>query len=560
MTRLAAEIGAQNRSGRSARRASDPLNTHAKIGRMPTALPLLAGFLLASGWGIAAGTPQDDSRLRQEEAQRYFDKWLREDVVYVISREEREVFLSLTTDDERERFIEQFWHRRDPDPRTGVNEFREEHYRRIAYANERFTSGEPGWKTDRGRIYITHGPPDQIEPRPSGGPHERPIWQGGGTTVTFPYEVWRYRRIEGVGEDIILEFIDPSYSGQYKLAVDPDEKDAFAKVPTLGLSMDEADGLMTRAQRGTREDTRYALRRDQPFDRYYQYAAVQRPPQIKYRDLQSLINVNISYEELPFEVRLDQFRLSDEKVIVPLTVEVANRDLTFTEDSGRLVANVAVYGLVTSMTNQIVTEFEDDLVNSFAPDDTQAISRGRSLYQKVLVLDRKLRYKAEIVVRDHASGKTSIIRQAIVPRDFRGEEFAASSLVLADLIRPFDQIPTDDPMFVIGDVLVRPTLAKAFSAHRPIGIYFQLYNAAVDSSSLRPDLLFTYELLRDGETVAAISDSGDSIHYFSESRTVVIRTFPTGDLAPGDYQIRIAVRDRIRGAEVSFSDRFRVEG
>ncbi len=521
---------------------------------------LLAGCIFTCGLGVSAQASQDDDRLRQEESQRYFEKWLREDVVYIIAREERSVFLSLTTDEERERFIEQFWHRRDPDPRTSVNEFREEHYRRIAYANERFTSGEPGWKTDRGRIYIMHGPPDQIEPRPSGGPYDRPIWEGGGTTVTFPFEVWRYRRIEGVGEDIVLEFIDPSYSGQYKLAVDPDEKDAFGKVPTLGLTLDEADGLMSRAQRGTREDTRYTLRRDQPFDRYYQYTSVQRPPQIRYRDLQELVRVNISFEELPFRVRLDQFRLSDEKVIVPLTVEVENRNLTFLDEDGRMVANVAVYGLVTSMTNQIVTEFEDDLVNSFAPGEARAVSHGRSVYQKVLVLDRKLRYKAEIVVRDHASGKTSVIRQAIIPRDFRGEELSVSSLVLADLIRPFDEIPTDEQMFVIGDVLVRPTLSRAFSEDRPIGLYFQVYNAAIDSSSLRPDMVFTYELLRDGETVASVSDSGDSIYFFSESRTVVIRSFPTGDLPPGEYRIRIAVYDRIRDSQVTLSDSFRVEG
>lgn len=495
--------------------------------------------------------------MRQEESQSYFDKWLREDVVYIISPEERAVFQSLTTDDERERFIEQFWHRRDPDPRTGVNEFREEHFRRIAYANERFTSGEPGWKTDRGRIYITHGPPTSIEPHPSGGPYERPLWEGGGTTVTFPFEVWRYRRIEGVGEDIVLEFVDPSYSGQYRLAVDPDEKDAFAKVPTLGLTMDEADGFASRAQRGTREDTRYYLRRDQPFDRYYAYTAVQRSPQIKYRDLQELVKVDVTFDQLPFKVRIDQFRLSEDMVIVPVTVEVANRDLAIAEEGGRWVAGLSVYGLVQSLTNQVVAEFEDDLVNTFSTEEATRAS-GRSVYQKTLVLDRKLRYKLDLVLRDHRGQKTSLLRQAIVPRDFRGETLSASSLVLADLIRTLSEIPTADQMFVIGDVLVRPAVTPTFQVGQPVGLYLQLYNVALDQTSLRPNLSLTYRLSRQGDEIATVGDSGDSVYFYSEARTVLIRSFPTADLEPGKYRIDLLVHDRIGDAKLEVGGEFQL--
>lgn len=501
----------------------------------------------------------DRSAVAQEEAQSYFDRWLRQDVVYIISPEERAVFRSLTTDDERERFIEQFWARRDPDPRTGINEFREEHYRRIAYANERFTSGEPGWKTDRGRIYIIHGPPTSIEPHPSGGPYDRPLWEGGGTTVTFPFEVWRYRRIDGIGEDIVLEFVDPSYSGQYRLAVDPDEKDAFAKVPTLGETFEEMEGLMTRGQRGTREDTRYYLRRDQPFDRYYQFTAVQRSPRIKYRDLQELVKVDLSYEQIPFQVRADQFRLNEDMVIVPITIEVANRDLTIVEEDGRWVAGITVYGLVQSLTNQVVAEFEDDLVNTFSAEEARTAA-GRSVYQKTLVLDRKLRYKMDLVLRDHRGSKTSVLRQAIIPRDFRGTKLAASSLVLADYIRTLPEPPKADEMFAIGDVLVRPVLTSQFQVGQPVGIYVQLYNLSIDQASDQPSLSVTYRLSVQGREVATIADAGDSVYFFSEARTILIRSFPTADLTPGKYRIDLVVHDRIADQRLEVGGEFELAG
>ncbi len=122
----------------------------------------------------------------KKELETPYRKWLNEDVAYIITDEERAAFKRLQTDEEREQFIEQFWLRRDPTPDTVENEFKEEHYRRIAYANEHYASGIPGWKTDRGRIYITYGPPDEIESHPSGGTYERPPEEGGGETSTYP--------------------------------------------------------------------------------------------------------------------------------------------------------------------------------------------------------------------------------------------------------------------------------------------------------------------------------------------------------------------------------------
>src|SRR5438552_634944 len=199
---------------------------------------MTATRLCACCWALCAvlaaqtDPPQDRRTKKQErqlrkELQGPYYIWITRDVAYIITDAESQAFTRLSNDEEREQFVEQFWLRRDPTPDTVENEFKEEHYRRIAYANERFASGIPGWKTDRGRIYIQHGPPDEIESHPSGGTYQRPIEEGGGSTSTYPFEEWRYRHLDGVGEDVVIEFVDRTLSGEYRMTTDPAEKDAL---------------------------------------------------------------------------------------------------------------------------------------------------------------------------------------------------------------------------------------------------------------------------------------------------------------------------------------------
>lgn len=167
----------------------------------------------------------------KKELETPYKKWLDEDVVYIISQEEKQAFQQLNSGEERQQFVEQFWLRRDPTPLTTENEFKAEFYRRIAYANEHFAApGIAGWRTDRGRIYIQYGPPDELEAHPGGGTLQRPAEQGGGTTQTYPFEQWRYRYIFGIGENIIIEFIDPNSTGEYRMTMDPTEKDLLLRV------------------------------------------------------------------------------------------------------------------------------------------------------------------------------------------------------------------------------------------------------------------------------------------------------------------------------------------
>ena len=479
--------------------------------------------------------------VRQEERENYYKKWMEEDVHYIISSEEEDVFKSLTTPEEKEQFIEQFWFRRDENPASAINEFKEEHYRRIAYANERFSSGFPGWLTDRGRIYIIHGPPDEIESHPSGGTYRRPYYEGGGSTSTFPFEIWRYRYLEGVGQDVELEFVDPSFSGEYRLALRPEEKDALLMIPGAGLTLAEELGMARKGQRpffspGNREN--YPLMgqrmKDNPFIRYETYAKVQQPKPIRYRDLKDLVQVHLSFNDLPFQTRQDYIRLNDRQVLVPLTLALENKNLTFREEKGVQIARVAVYGLITSIANRVVQEFDDDLITSFRSEQPLEGRLRVSLYQKILALDQKMRYKLDLVVKDLNSGRTGVVRQAIIPPTYAEDQLSLSSLILSDQIRPLGEAWKDDAMFVIGGVRIRPSLTNRFRLANPLGVYLQVYNASLDQSAQLPSLEVHYAILRQNSPIREATDvSGDSVQFSSGRRIVLLKALPIDDLNPG---------------------------
>src|SRR5215831_16080301 len=252
-----------------------------------------------------------EARLKKE-LETPYKKWLNEEVIYIISDEERKAFGRLQTDEEREQFIEQFWLRRDPTPDTEENEVKEEHYRRIAYTNEQFASGIPGWKTDRGMIYIKYGPPDEREEHPTGGTYDRPIEEGGGTTTVHAFEKWRYRYIEGVGTDVNIEFVDPTMTGEYHMTMDPSEKDALTNVPGAGLTLYEQMGLACKADRFNRTDGTHLGTGNMPlpasmnqFTRLEQFTNLQKTPQTKFKDLEALVTSTVKFNLLPMQVHAD---------------------------------------------------------------------------------------------------------------------------------------------------------------------------------------------------------------------------------------------------------------
>jgi len=538
-----------------------------------TVFTIVSSLLLVGVFSTVFAVQNEEERdtdaLLREESEDYFRKWLEEDVVYIITGEERSVFQNLTTDEEKEQFIEQFWFRRDPDPKTAANEFKEEHYRRIAFANERYFAGKPGWQTDRGRIYIIHGPPAEIQSHPTGGMYDREMRAGGGETYAYPWEMWRYRNLEGIGDDIMMEFVDRSMTGEYRLSHTPEEdKDALLYIPasSAGPTLAEMRGykqrwertVFTPANRHTYELAPQGYR-DNPFYRYEIYSKVQAPPAIKYKDLQELVKVNIEFVNLPFDVRQDFFRLNDLQILVPITIQIHNKDLAFELEDGKHVARVAVYGLVTGINNRVALEFDDDLVTSLQPQELESGLQRFSIYQKVVPLDMKMRYKVDVVVKDLHTGHTGVLRQAIVPPSFDDTKLATSSFILSDYIEVLEGVPDIDEMFVMGDVKVRPSLSKEFPQGQDLGVYFQIYNMGIDQSSLTPALSVKYRLMKGGDLLKEVVDeNGESVQFFTNRRSVLLKVFALGTLPPGDYQIQVEINDRLLDQQLQLADKFKV--
>ncbi len=495
----------------------------------------------------------------KKELETPWKKWLNEDVTYIISDEERKAFKQLNTDEEREQFVEQFWLRRDPTPDTVENEFKEEHYRRIAYANERYASGAPGWKMDRGRIYITFGPPDEIDEHPSGGTYNRPTAEGGGETTTFPFEDWRYRYIEGIGNDIMIEFVDTTMTGEYHMTMDPSEKDALTYVPGAGLTLAEQLGMSDKMARFNRTDGTHmgaALGGNAPasynqFDRLEQFAKLQMAPKVKYKDLEAAISTRITYNVLPMQVRIDYVRVTESSVLANITVQFENRDLQFQKKEGVEKSLVTLFGRVTSMTRRTITTFEKPLEVNAPPDMLAKYAQQKEIFQQSVPLSPN-RYRLNIVAKDTISGNMNNYEVALDVPHFDEDKLGSSSLIIADRI---DALPTSSiggGMFAIGDVKVRPRVGNVFSKDEKMGIYLQLYNFGPDEKTQKPSGSIEYEISKAGsnEKVTDFSEEVTAIRNASASQVTIEKLLPLSSLPAGTYTLKVKAVDKNRNQTV----------
>jgi len=500
-----------------------------------------------------------------ENASRALLRWIDEDVQYIITPEERKAWKGLKTDEEREQFIEAFWLRRDPTPDTIDNETKDEHYERIAYANEHFASGIPGWKTDRGRIYIMYGKPDEIESHPSGGTYDRPIEEGGGTTSTFPFEKWRYRYIENIGNEVILEFVDPSMSGEYRMTIDPSEKDALLHVPGAGLTFDEETNHRDKAERFNRAgasigDPLGNTTRVNPFDRLQLLADIYKPPEIKYKDLDAVVTTKLSYNILPFQFRSDFVRVTEDMVLTPITLQIANKDLTFQEQEGIHSALGHILVKITSITGRVANGgvIEDSITATIPDAFFKQQLEGVQLYQKTIPLKPGL-YKMDIVVKDVNSGNVGVINQALkVPR-YPDEKLTLSSLILADKIEPLPANQVGSGSFALGSNKVRPSVASEFHRDRDkeLNLWFQVYNLKLDEATKKPSATVEILITRNNQEVKKIVEQSTEFSNAAAQMTV-IKTLPTKDFEPGQYVVQVRVTDNLTKDVIAAKDNFTV--
>jgi len=518
----------------------------------------------------------NEKALRQELSTE-LKRWLDQDVRWIITDEERSAFKQFSNDEERDQFIEQFWLRRDPTPDTIENEYKEEHYRRIAYANEHFAAGIPGWKTDRGRIYIMYGPADQIDSHPSGGSYQRPIDEGGGQTSTFPFETWRYRYLEGqgLGQEVEIEFVDTCMCGDYHMTMDRSEKDALLHTPNAGLTFFEQMGMASKADRftgggmerlGVSPSNRTKLQ-NQQFDRLTQFAALQRPPAVKFKDLEEVVTHKISMNLMPFEVRADFVKVTTDMVLVPVTVQLKNRDISFQSKDGVSRGIVNIFGRVTTLTGRIAQTFEDTVQVDVPDDLLPRTLQNSSVYWKALPL-KPGRYRMDIVCKDVNNGEGGRVgtwsRGIMVPT-FGDDRLTNSTLILADQMEKVPAKSVGAGNFVIGTTKVRPRLdtdgkPAIFKRDQRINFWMQVYNLGIDDKSKKPSATVEYDIVNaaTNKQVVHSAESTDSMGNVGDQLTLE-KTMPLANLGPGLYRITIKVSDNISKQTITPSVNFTVE-
>jgi GWxTD domain-containing protein len=523
----------------------------------------------------------DQQKQLKEELHGVYKTWLDEDVRWIITDTEAQAFKHLSNDEERDAFIENFWQRRNPSPDSPENEYRDEIYARIAYANEHFPAGKPGWMTDRGHIYIAYGKPDDIDSHPSGGEYQRPIEEGGGSTATFPFEIWHYRYIEGIGDNIDLEFVDTCQCGDYHYTIDRSEKDALKHVPGAGLTLAEENGQSDKKDRFSNSGIEQlgagpmdAQNNAKQFDRLDMAAKIMAPPPIKFQDMMEFMASTKVLTGPPFlfDVRTDYVKVTNDTVIVPITLQVRNSDITFDTKDGVSVGKVNILGRVSNLTHKIVPggTFEDTVEVSTPSELLDAKRKAASVYWKALPLKPGL-YKVDIVIKDvnnpdHIGRWT---RSVVVPK-FDDDALGHSSLILADEMYRVPSKEIGGGNFVIGDTHVRPRVASVppgggvpapaiFSRAQNLNFWMQVYNLGIDDKSKQNDATIDYQIVNLG-TNKPVLDTQESTKKLSPNadQLTLEKSVSLSSLQPGQYQLSIKVDDEVGKQKTEETAKFTV--
>jgi GWxTD domain-containing protein len=535
--------------------------------------------------------PDFDPRKRQRsdkeryKAQQEFRKelkgtyktWLNQEVSYIISDDERKAFMTLSNDEERDAFIEAFWQRRNPNPDSPENEFREEHYRRIQYANDHFAAGKPGWKTDRGHIWISFGKPDDVESHPSGGTYQRPQDEGGGTTSTFPFEIWHYRYIEGIGENVNLEFVDTCQCGDYHFTIDRGEKDALLMVPGAGLTQweemnhkDKTDrfkgGGIERLGAGPMGDSAQSKQ----FDRIELMAKIFAPPPIKFKDLNAFVSEHklLTGPVFPFDVRTDFIKVTESMDMVPITLQIKTRDITFQTKDGVSRGLVNILIKVTTITGKTVQTSEDTVEINQPAELLHQLLDGKRVYWKALPLVPGL-YRLDIAIKDvNNPDHIGLYGRGIDVPTYHDEKLGASSLILADEMHPVSSRQIGSGNFIIGGDFVRPRVAAnpatpvSFNRtqNQNVNFWLQFYNLGIDEATKSNSATVTYEIADAASGTVILQKQLESKDLGSHSDELTVqKSLPIAGLQPGKYKVTVKINDAISKQEIAQSAPFVVE-
>jgi GWxTD domain-containing protein len=526
-------------------------------------------FLTVSAQKQQTPAPDQKPRKVRTESDRAFKEWPNE-VGAIITEEERAAYEKLKTNEERENFIGIFWDNRDLDPDTQENEYKEEYYERLAYVNEHFASGKPGYLTDRGRIYLKWGKPDEIESHPMGGNYNRTANEGGGSTTTYPFERWFYRSLSihtrsgpKVRPGVDLEFVDPTGSGEYRLARNPNEKDALLFIPGAGLTLGEQLGFETKSERiagyGSYGLANYRSAKDSPFEVMDLDGDMNSPPAVgrRYGEIADNSSPKIEAgDAINLEVAVHSFRQTDSRGIALFAIQTNNKDLVFHESGGLQTAKLNIFARIVTVTNRRVGTFEDSVTTIATPAELSQAKGRDSIYGRAVSLLPGI-YRVDVTVRDVESGAVGYLRRGFTIPKYEPDKLAASSIILAAKLEGAGN-ESGVRQFVIGETKVIPNVARTYHRGQPVGLYLQVYNAGIDQTTLRPSVDVEYVLTKDGKELSRQTEdwrgSGDPTE-----RLILSRLIDTQSLVKGAYEIEVRIKDRVTGQMLSPSVGFKVE-
>jgi hypothetical protein len=382
------------------------------------------------------------------------------------------------------------------------------------------------------------------------------VEEGGGQTSTHPFEQWRYRYIENIGTNIVIEFVDPTMSGEYHMTMDPSEKDALSHVPGVGST------LLVQANPGSPNHSSGGNQPWRPgeFERLEQYVKLQKPPKAKFKDLEAAVTETIRFNTLPMKARADFMRITDSTVMTNIALQFDRKDLQFQQKENISRATVNIYARITSMSRRVVNVFED-VVTVEVPSSmlAQAVN-GVSVYAKSVPLPPG-RYRLNIVAKDIVGGNMVNYEMSLDVPHFEEEKLASSSLILADLI---ERVPTRNigsGQFVIGGSKVRPRIDETFNRDEKMGIYLQVYNFGPDEKTRKPSGNIEYEVVKNGsnQKVFDLSEDLNSIQDNSAQQVTVEKILPLKTFEPGQYTLKLKVVDKKRNQVLTPSATFTVK-
>src|ERR1700689_1558051 len=284
-----------------------------------------------------------------------------------------------------------------------------------------------------------------------------------------------------------------------------------------------------------------------------------KPPPVKFKDLEAIVTSRLVRDQVKFDYRYDFLRITSDTVLVPITVQIPVRQLSFQEKDGVDSASMDLFARVTSLSGRIVQTFEDSLRADFPTSLLQQSLGTSRIYQKAVPLSPGL-YRLDIVIKDVNSGNVGVVNTRLAVPLFQDDQLGSSSIILADDIQRVSTKDIGLGQFVLGDVKVRPKMDQTFAVDDSIGIFLQVYNLKVDDKTHKADASVEYRVTKEKETVPTLKFDipADKVPQHGEEMTIENR-ITLASLPPGKYQLAVAVTDNLAKQTITPTTDFTVK-